>query len=165
VCAAENGIGEYSGRKTVGGVVLTFAGCERLGEPCTSAGSTSGEIVTSALEGMVGIEKLGATAKENKTGIDLFPAGHTGPVMEFSCGTTEVALRGSVILPVPPNKMLLTPALKFVGTKGKQKPEKFVGGEKDVLEASFGKGAYEQVGLTVKLTESNEEAIEINTLF
>ena len=113
----------------------------------------------------MGIEKLGATAKENKTGIDLFPAGHTGPVMEFSCGTTEVALRGSVILPVPPNKMLLTPALKFVGTKGKQKPEKFVGGEKDVLEASFGKGAYEQVGLTVKLTESNEEAIEINTLF
>ena len=64
VRATETGVGEYTGRKTVGGVVLTFAGCERLGEPCTSAGSTSGEIVTSALEGMVGIEKLGATAKE-----------------------------------------------------------------------------------------------------
>jgi hypothetical protein len=165
VCGTENGIGEYSRRKTVGGVVLTFAGCERLGEPCTSAGSTSGEIITNALEGIVGIEKLGATAKENKTGIDLFPAGHTGPLMEFSCGATEVALRGSVIVPVPPNKMLLTHALKYVGAKGKQKPEKFVGGEKDVLEASFDKGTYEQVGLTVKMTESNEEAIEINTVF
>jgi hypothetical protein len=70
-----------------------------------------------------------------------------------------------LVLPVPANKMMLTQVLKFTAAKGKQKPEKFGEGERDVLEASFDKGAYEQASLTVKVTDSNEEAIEINTVF
>jgi hypothetical protein len=165
VCATEAGIGEYAGIKTVGGVALTFTGCERLGEPCTSAGAASGEIVTDALEGVLGIVTLGETAIKDKIGLDLFPVGNVGPVMAFSCGATEVAVRGSVILPVPTNKMLASAKLSFMASKGKQKPEKFVGGAKDVLEASFNKGAYEQMGLAVKLTQTNEEPLEVNPVF
>jgi hypothetical protein len=165
ICTSETGTGEYTGLKTVAGVVLTLTGCERLGEQCTSTGAALGELVTSSLEGVIGIEKLGATAKENKIGLDLSPIETSGPVLEFSCGATEVSVRGSVILPQVANKMLLGAKLKFLATRGKQKPEKFVEGAKDVLEASFDKGAYEQIGLAVKVTQINAEAIEINTVF
>jgi hypothetical protein len=165
VCTTETSTGEYTGHKTVGGVVLRLTGCERLGEQCTSPSAAAGELVTSSLEGVIGIEKLGATAKENKIALDLFPIGHSGPVLEFSCGATEVTVRGSVILPVPANKMVLSAKLKFLATKGKQKPERFVEGAKEVLEASFNKGPYEQIGLAVKVTQTNAEALEINTIF
>jgi hypothetical protein len=165
VCTAEAGTGQYTSAKTVGGVTLTFTGCERSGEQCKSSGAAAGEIVTHDLEGELGIEKLGATARENKIGLDLFPVGNTGPVAEFTCGATEVSLRGSVILPVLANKMLAGAKLKFTATKGKQKPEKFVEGAKDVLEASFNNGAYEQIGLTVKITQTNEEALEVDSAF
>jgi hypothetical protein len=165
VCTTEAGSGEYTGNKTVAGVTLTFTGCERLGEQCTSTGAASGEIVTDALEGVLGVEKLGETVVKNKIGLDLFPVGNAGPVIDFSCGATDVSVRGSVILPVVASKMLLSTKQKFLASKGKQKPEKFVEGAKDVLEASFNKGAYEQIGLSVKLTQTNEEPIEVNPAF
>ena len=165
VCTTEAGTGEHTGTKGVGGVVLTLTGCDRLGEPCTSAGAAPGEIVTEALEGVLGVEKLGETALKDKIGLDLFPVGNTGPVMAFSCGATEVSVRGSVILPVVANKMLLSTKMKYVASKGKQKPEKFVGGPKDVLEASFNNGPYEQIGLTLRLMQTNDEPIEVNPVF
>ena len=85
--------------------------------------------------------------------------------MEFNCGATEVSVRGSVILPLVTNKMLLSAKLKFVASKGKQNPEKFVEGAKAVLEASFNKGAYEQIGLVVKITQTNAELMEVNPVF
>ena len=119
--------------------------------------------MSSPLEGVLGIEKLGASAGADKAGLDLFPAGKTGPVMEFSCGATTVSVQGSVIVPVKANKMALTQALKFKAKKGKQKPESFAAEPKDVLEASFDHAPLEQIGLTTTATLFAEEAVEVNT--
>jgi FG-GAP repeat len=164
VCKTETSTGEYTGTKTVGGVVLILTGCERLGEKCSSAGAAGGEIVTKSLEGVLGIEKLGVTNATNKIAFDLFPVGKTGMVMEFSCGGTEVSVQGSLIVPVSANKMLLTSTLKYSASKGKQKPEMFVGEPKDILEASFNKEVFAQTGLTLKTTQTNEEPVEVNSV-
>jgi hypothetical protein len=163
VCKGEASVGEHTGLSSAGGVMFTFTGCERLGEMCSSAGAEPGEVRTSALEGAIGIEKLGETAAKNKVALDLKPVGGSGPFMEFNCGATEVSLRGSVLVPVLANKMAVASTVKYLATKGKQKPERFLGGPTDVLEASFNKGVFEQIGMTAKVVQTNEEAVEVNT--
>jgi hypothetical protein len=166
-CTGETSTGEYTSLKTVGGVVLALTGCElaRLKAKCASAGRAPGEIVTKQLEGRLGIDTLGETAAKNKIGLDLFADGQTGSLMEFSCATTTVSVRGSVIVPVTANKMLLTVTVKASATTGKQKPENFVGEPKDILEASFSGGVFEQTGLTLTATQTNEEPVEVNSVF
>ena len=165
-CETETGTGEYTGSSltTVGGVVLTFGGCESLGQKCSTAHAADGEIVTNQLEGVLGITELGENSAKDKIGLDLFPVGRTGFVMEFSCGATPVSARGSLIVPLPANKMLLTFKLKYSASKGKQKPESFVGESKDVLEASFNGAPFEQAGLTLTTTQTNEEEVEVNSV-
>ena len=165
ICSTEVGGGTYTSRKTVGGVTLIFTGCETSGGQCESSGAAAGEIVSQPLEGVLGVEKAGETHIKDKIALDLFPVGNAGPFAEFSCAGLPIVIRGSVLLPVLANKMALTNKLKFVAVKGKQKPERFVGGPADVLEMSAGGGAYEQIGLTLKLTQTNEEKLEINTVF
>ncbi len=163
-CTGETGTGEYTGLKTVGGVVLTLTGCE-LASPkatCASAGGAPGEIVTKQLAGALGVDTLGKTAAQNKIGLDLFPVGKTGPLMEFSCAGTAVSVQGSVIVPVTANKMELAGTLKASATTGKQKPENFVGEPKDILEESLNGGGFGQTGLTLTTTQTNEEAVEVN---
>ena len=165
-CTGETSTGEYSGHKTVGGVVLALTGCERSGEKCSS-GVVAGEIVSNPLEGVLGVEKLGANSSKNKIGLDLFPVGKTGPIMDVSCGSTTISVQGSVIVPVKSNKMSLTQTLKFKATKGKQKPESFVGEPKDILEASVNGAPFEQTGLTLTTTQTNdnEEEVEVNSVY
>ena len=160
-CSGETSGGEYTGVKTVGMVSLTLTGCTRGTEKCASA-ATAGEIVTRALEGELGVEKLGATSAKNKIALDLHPK--TGVVAQFTCGATTVDVQGSVIVPIKSNKMYLTQALKFKASKGKQKPESFVGGPKDVLEESFNSPPFQQAGLTMDITETNVEAVEVNSV-
>jgi len=166
-CSGETGTGEYTGTglTTVGGVVLTFTGCERLGESCSSAEVGAGEIVTSPLEGVLGVTELGESSRKNKIGLDLFPVGKTGFLMQFSCGAMPVAVRGSLIVPVVANRMLLTDKLHYLARKGRQKPERFVGGPEETLEASFELEPFEQAGLTAKTTQTNEEEVEVNSVF
>ena len=161
-CTGETSGGSYTGNGGIGGVVLTLTGCERSGQRCSSTGAQAGEVVSSALEGVLGVEKLGAGAAENKIALDLFPAGRTGPVMEFACAANTVSIRGSVIVPVTAGTMSLTRPLRFAASKGRQKPESFAGGPSDVLEQSLNGGAYEQVGLTLSSTQTSEEKLEVN---
>ncbi len=164
ICTHATGSGEYPGRSTVGGVRITLAGCELAGQSCASEGAVSGEVRSSALEGTIGVIEAGKTPLTNKLGVDLFPVAHAGPVAEFLCGATEVSVRGSVIASVAADKMLSTTLLQLTALKGRQKPEAFLGGAVDVLEASFAKAPYEQIGLTLKATQTNEEALELNTV-
>jgi len=164
-CTGETSAGEYTGHKMVGGVVLALTGCKRGTEKCSSTGAAAEEIVTNALEGELGVAKRGATSAKNKIGLDLYPVGRTGPVMEFSCGITTVSVQGSVIAQVSADKMSLTPALKASASKGKQKPESFVGGPKDILEESFNGAPFEQTGLTIAITQTNEEEVEVNSVY
>ncbi len=166
-CTGEASSGEYSSSRTVGGVVLRLSGCELTGNviaKCASSGAASGKIITKALEGALGVEKLGTTSAKNKIGLALYPVGKAGLLAEFTCGATKVAVRGSVILPLKADKMEPTLALKAKATKGKQKPESFAGGAKDVLEESFNGGSFEQAGLTAAVTLENGEDVEINTV-
>ncbi len=163
VCTSEASAGEYSGSDEVGGVVLTLTGCQRSGEACAS-GAVAGEIVSSPLEGELGIEKLGARAGKDKIGLELFPAGRTGAALSFSCGLTSVSVQGAVIVPVRANRMSPTQTLKFKATKGKQKPLSFVEGPQDVLEASVNGAAPVQLGLTLTSTLTSAEPIEINSV-
>jgi hypothetical protein len=163
-CKTETGTGEYTGLKTVGGVVLTFTGCERLGEKCSTAGAAEGEVVTKPLEGILGVTARGATSIQDKVGLDLFPVGKLGSVMEFSCGATSLTVQDSVIVPVATNSMRLTSTLAFAQSGGKQKPEKFVGETRDVLEVSFNGAAFEQIGLALTTIQTNEEKVEINSV-
>ncbi len=163
-CTGQTGAGEYTGRKTVGAVVFTFTGCESGGLKCASAGAAEGEVLTSALVGALGVV---TTSKEgplkNKVGLDLQPAVEGGPVLEASCGATTVLVRGSAIVPVSIDKMLSKATLSFTEGGGKQKPEAFEGLPKDVLEASFAGGSFEQQGLKLVTVQTDEAAIEINS--
>ena len=165
-CTGETSTGEYTSLKTVGGVVVTLTGCELASSnaKCASAGGGPGEIVTKQLDGVLGINTLGETAAKNKIGLDLFPVGKAGPLMEFSCAGTTVSVQGSVIVPVTANKMLLTVTVKASAAKGKQRPENFVGGSKDVLEEAFNDEVVEQAGLALKTTQTNEEPVEVNSV-
>ena len=163
-CTGETSTGEYIGPQTVGAVLVKLTGCERSSERCSSAGATAGEIISRSHEGVLGVEKVGASSSKNKVGLDLFPVGNIGSVIEFSCGASTVSLRGSVIVPVKANKMSLTQVLKFKASKGKQKPESFAEDSKDVLEASFDGGPFEQTGLTIAATQTSEEAVEVNSV-
>ncbi|HTZ64091.1 MAG TPA: hypothetical protein VMB51_08300 [Solirubrobacteraceae bacterium] len=161
-CTGETSAGRYSGSNTVADVVLTFTGCERAGETCSS-GLTAGEVASSPLEGVLGIEKLGATSSKDKIGLALSPP-EEGTTVTFSCGLTNVSVAGSVIVPVAADKMSLAQTLKFKAKKGKQKPQSFAGGPDESLEASLDDAAPVQLGLTMTSTLTSEEPVEINTV-
>ncbi len=163
-CTGETGIGEYTGLKTVGHVVITLTGCEEATQACSSADAAAGEAVSGTLEGVLGLEKAGSKSSSNKIALALFPVGRTGSLLQVVCGSVNVAVGGATLVPVVANKAVASAALKFAATKGKQKPESFVGGPKEVLEASIDGAGAEPMGLTASLTQTSEEAIEINTV-
>jgi hypothetical protein len=165
-CLSETGTGEYTGAKTVGDVVLKLAGCAFPSHPskCTSAHAAKGTIDSEPLDGVLGVEKQAKADASNKIGLELYPA-NAGPVMEFDCEGTTVSVSGSVIVPVKTNKMLVTQALTFKATKGKQKPEEFVGGPKDILEMSVNGAPVEQAGLSVAIAQTNGQEVEVNSVF
>ena len=55
--------------------------------------------------------------------------------------------------------------LAFSARLGKQKPERFESQPKSVLEASFDSTTIEQVGLSVTLTQTSQERVEVNSVF
>jgi hypothetical protein len=162
-CTGESSSGLITGPKTVGNVVIKLTGCGSLAAPCTTAGLAPGELQTSPLEGTLGI--ISTTEKEGKEtvhpGLSLHAAGKA-PFLEYTCNASGVAvLNGSVIAPVASGKMTKTATLKYAATAGKQKPESFEGGAREVLVNQLN----EQVGLTLASTQTNEEAIEVNPLY
>jgi hypothetical protein len=165
VCKTETSIAEFTGTKTIGGVVATFTGCEALKLKCNTVGAPEGTIITVPLEGILGIEKKGETKIKDKVANELTPEPANGIFAEFNCGGFAVIVRGHVLSPVPTNKMLLVTTVKFAASKGKQKPEKFEGGPPAILESSFSGGAFEQSGQTLTTIETGEEKLEVNTVF
>ncbi len=163
-CSGETSAGEFTSPRNLGALILKFDGCALAGIKCTTAHQAEGKIVTPTLEGALGIYKMAAKPAGDKVGLGLRPAGKGPTFMEFSCGATSVVVKGSVIVPLTSNKMLPTIELQAKAAKGKQKPESFVGGSKEVLEESINGGPYEATGLTVAITEENGEELEVDTL-
>jgi hypothetical protein len=166
-CASLAGGGEYSGNglSSVGGVALALKGCALRGASCSSAGAADGEVLSDTLEGALGITKLGGSSANNKVGLSLLPAAGGGLIAQFSCGASTVSIRGSVIAPIPAGAMLSAYGLRYKAKKGRQEPERFVGGAPSVLEVSLDGGAFEQAGLTLQATLRPEEPLEVNPAF
>jgi alpha-tubulin suppressor-like RCC1 family protein len=163
LCKATAGQGHYAGTKEVKNVVMTFTGCESLAGKCTSQGAAAGEVKTTALEGRLGWQQKTAELKSTKVALDLTPEEKAGLVTQFECGTTATEVRGSVIVPVKTDAMLVTAPLVFAQTAGKQKPERFESEPDDVLEARLPEQPFRQMGLGIKAVhQTNEEAVEIN---
>ena len=158
-----HGTGEYSGTNSVSNVVLTLHDCERPVK-CTSGGSYGdGTVVTSPLDGVLGVIKTGETAKQDKIGLNLFPDGGAN-LTSFNCAGLPYVFRGSVIVPVKANKMLTSATLKWAGAKGKQKPLQFEGGEVQTLEMSTNANPFEQTSFALSALQTNEQPIAINSV-
>src|SRR5271165_5271939 len=167
-CTGETGTGEYSGPKTVANVAITLTGChlEALGS-CQSLAAAEGEVVLTVLEGELGVTATSTGGPlKNKIGTDLKPASDD-VVAAFACGGTPVLVTGSVIGEVPRNSMKLSTTPTFIATtKGTQKPTRFEGGEEDVLLTKLGEGgAFEQTGLKLAMVQTNQEKVEVNSVF
>jgi Fibronectin type III domain len=162
-CTGERSTGQITGPKTAGNVVITLTGCESLGGSCTAAGLGNGELQTATLEGTLGI--VSTTEKEGKEILHIGLSLHApdeAPLLEYACSTSGIAvIRGAVIAPVTSGKMLKATPFKLAATAGKQKPESFETGVREVLTNQLN----EQVGLTLSATQTNEQAVEINPLF
>ena len=163
-CTAEKGTGEYTGAKTVGGVVLTLNGCAFAGSKCSTAGAREGEVITKALVGELGVIKVSTEGPlHNEIGLDLKPASGEA-IAEFACSSVAGKWRGSVIVPVTSDKMAASMSLKYAATNGKQKPESFAGLPKDVIESSLGASTFEQSAWVLSSTLTNAEKIEVNSV-
>lgn len=162
ICTKESGSGEHSVSQEVGNVVLKFTGCESAGQKCTTVGQLAeGELETKKLEGKIGWQ----IKEKKKVALDLFPVGKTGPFLEYTCtGGVPLTVDGAILVPVVVDKMALTSVLKYTQTAGKQKPEHFEGGPKEVLTSTPNGETFEQLGEAAALTATSEEAIEINAV-
>ena len=161
-CKTEASAGEYTSPKTVGNLAVTFTGCENLGNKCVSPGKAEGEVVTVPLSGTLVWEKFG-----KKVSIDLVP--QSGELFtEFQCGPANVKVKGSVLTNIPVNKAESKVEEKFTAKKGKQKPEYYYTSKtekvKDVLISKIGATEFEQAGQTLTNVQTNEEALEVNTV-
>ncbi len=168
-CTGQSGTGEYSGAKTVAGVILTLTGCYK-GTSTNHCQNTKaeGEILTNALGGQLGVVKKEAEASKDKLGLQLKAASGEA-IAAFKCASTPVKLRGSVIVEVKANSMLSTVTVTFAQSKGVQKWTDFVGGtaNEDILEAQVGEaGNFEQAGLSLTTIQANGKAekVEVNSV-
>jgi hypothetical protein len=162
-CTGESSTGEITGAKAVGNVMIRFTGCESLGGKCTTEGAAEGELQSATLEGALGVEKTSEKAGKETVhaALALYPLGRSGPFLEYTCTTSGLTvLDGSVIAPVASGKTLKTTSFKLAASAGKQKPEAFEGGLREVLTNSLS----EQVGISLTATQTNEEAVEVNTV-
>lgn len=165
-CVNQTSEGEFTGAKTVSVFNVAFTGCESGGFTCISTNpkaSKTGEIKVAPLVGVIGIEKLGAIAAQDKLGNDLGPAEGT-QFTEFECGPAKDKVRGHVISPIKSNAMASSQTVKFTAKAGKQKPEKFVGGEKQILESSLAGAPFEQAGQTLTTVQTGEEKVEASSV-
>jgi hypothetical protein len=165
VCLGEASTGRYTGPKTLL-TTIAFNGCGLNGGKCTTSGQAEGTIVTALLQGELGIVKKGTSSLTDQIGLDLSTPGNEANWMEFSCGGVPVVVtkESSLIKLVKTNKMLGGATEKFVETKGHQTPERFEGGEPDVLLTSVAGAPAGRTGLLLTWILKNEEKLEVNSV-
>jgi hypothetical protein len=145
-------------------VKVTFTGCTSSFGTCTSSGAASGEIKVNELIGTVGYINKTTTPKE--VGVSLTPVVSGGLFAEFKCGIATVKVGekagsgsgDSVIGKLTPVETATAKVnLVFSQSVGKQIPEKFEGGAKDVLESELGGLGWLQSG------QASQDVVEQTT--
>jgi hypothetical protein len=168
-CKGQTAEGEVTGPKTLKAKNITFTECESAGLICTSTNpvASKGNIKVNELNGSLGIEKFGETHAKDKVA-NLFKPVSGEIFTEFECGGIPIKVRGEVLNPVTANAMKLSATVKFLATKGKQKPEKFatdpVGTKRVLFSTKLIGGGEVQAGQSLTTIQTNEEKLEINTL-
>jgi alpha-tubulin suppressor-like RCC1 family protein len=169
-CVAALLEGEYTGPKTETISHLTLDACLDVtpNTRCQSNPLKEGVIESSVpLEGDLGFILGG---EKPSVGWDLEPKPPATSLVSFVCGsgvsTAAVALEGSVIGRLTPiNQMVLTFELLYKQSGGKQIPELFEGGARDVLILATtpftGATTSEQAGLKSKDVRTGEGLLEI----
>ena len=160
-CGTVSGGGEITGPKSTGNIVLKFGECTMGANECSSSGAAAGEIVSSSLEGNLGVVVGPSLGKPAIIGLSLSGAGH-GTAFAFTCGTETVVVTGAAIHVVKSDSMGSKESLSFAQKKGKQEIEAFEGGATEVLQTSISGGLAEQSGLTLRAGSRDQEKFEIN---
>jgi len=168
-CTGLSAAGKYTGLTTVTVTKTDFEGCESGGIKCNTSGAGTGVIRVKELEGELGLIKTNIKGStKDKIGNVLWPKGGTptsgSEFVEFACGGLTVKVKNSVISPVTSNAMKLAATVKYTASKGKQKPEEFLGGPKYFLESKFSAAPYEQSGQSATTIQTNEEKVEVRSL-
>jgi hypothetical protein len=160
-CAGSSSSGEYT---DASGIVtrITFTSCTSGTFKCQSAGQPPGVIVSSMLGGELGY----LNAVEGTVGVDLAPINASEPdFADFECPGVRERLTGSVVGRVTTiGKMSSAIQIQFAAKNGVQAQQSLEGHSSDVLTLSAGTGEgtrTEAAGLTMKITENGEEALEI----
>ncbi len=165
-CTGVSGEGSYGAFKELTGVRLTFTGCQSTAgntvtSKCLSNGANEGEVQSSTLTATLVWVKV-----HKKVAWDLAPSAES-PLLDMQCGTSNVVVNGSVLVPAVAGKASTESPLKFKASKGIQKPYEYETSEggkvKDTLEARFAGAPAEPIGLTAIITQTSKELIEINT--
>jgi hypothetical protein len=120
-CTSDTTTGEITGPKTVGGVMVSFAGCTTNKNECSvdSAGAGSGKILTTTLDGELG------TTKQAKSGVGLYLLPSSGTEFVKILGTcltgSPVQVNGTIAGEANTIKAKsLVGSLTFIGSKGTQ---------------------------------------------
>ena len=162
-CSHAAGSGEYTGPDSVGGVIIVLTGCQGRAGACASSGAAPGEIVTSALSGKLGVLATSPLGPANNTvGMDL-GAGPGSNMIEASCGSDTLRVRGSVIAQAKRNSMRLTTTIAYTESHAAQQYQGFIGGPLESLEASSRGEGFGVAGLKLTLVQSNEEKLEVDS--
>lgn len=169
-CTKQFATGEATGPKTLKATNVRFTGCAETGQKCTSTNPVAGEpgeIKVKELTGLIGIEKFGETHAKDKVA-NLFKPVSGEIFTEFECGGLPVTVKGEVLNPLTANSMKQVATVKFIASKGKQKPEKFatdpVGTKRVLFSTKLIGGGVTQAGQSLTTIQTGEEKMEINTL-
>ncbi|HEY0517286.1 MAG TPA: hypothetical protein VGD00_09205 [Solirubrobacteraceae bacterium] len=159
-CAGEQGSGTFSTAKTAAATVLRFTNCKLNAQICTTSGRFQGELEAKQLEGELGWISKAA----NRAGLSLRAAGN-GIFMEFACGTAHFTITGGIVVPLKTGKALAAQTLKYKGKHGTQTPDRLEGEPPEVLAITPDGGSAEPISVGATITQSFEEAAEVNTQF
>ncbi len=162
-CPATHGAGQFTAGKatSISSLVLTGCSSPTLGS-CKSAAAAAGEVVMNPLAG-----QLGLTSKKARSGLGGLQVGPaSGQVLaEFACGSHSVTLSGAFVgLYGKENVTTTSMSLKTKAKKGIQEQHALAGHAEASLALQVDADAAENAGVTVKLAQTNEEGVEINTV-
>jgi alpha-tubulin suppressor-like RCC1 family protein len=162
--------GEYTGPKTAVIHQLILSGCRDLtaSTSCQTNPTEEGLVTDSVpLEAALGFVRSG---EKPAVGWVIEPRPPATSLVSFECGTSAtavaMAVEGAAIGRVMPlDQMVSGFELRYRQSGGKQIPESFEGGPRDILTlastALAGATGSEQAGLQAKATRAGEEALEI----
>ena len=115
------------------------------------------------LEGALGVYKDGGETshQQNRSGTPRRPKPHRS--WNSAAATHTVTVKGSLILAVSDEQDAPHGRSHGKASKGRQKPESFVGGPKAILEESINGESFAQAGLSVLTHSENKETAEVSS--